>query len=40
MDFVKNLAGGGNNNNAGENQQPSGSEQKGDGGFLGGIVGH
>jgi hypothetical protein len=39
MDFVKNLAGGGNNNNnAGENQQPAtGSEQKSEGGFLGGI---
>jgi hypothetical protein len=38
MDFVKNLTGGGNNNNAGEGQQQaSGSEQKSEGGFLGGI---
>ena len=37
MDFVKNLTGGGNNN-ANENQpQATGSEQKGEGGFLGGI---
>jgi hypothetical protein len=36
MDFVKNLTGGGNNN-ANENQQPTGSEQKSEGGFLGGI---
>ena len=36
MDFVKNLTGGGNNNN--ENQpQATGSEQKSEGGFLGGI---
>jgi len=38
MDFVKNLTGGGNNANAGENQVPAtGSEQKSEGGFLGGI---
>lgn len=40
MDFVKNLTGGGNGNNAGENQnqqQASGSEQKSEGGFMGGI---
>jgi hypothetical protein len=39
MDFVKNAMGGGgnNNNNAGENQQASGSGQKSDGGFLGGM---
>ena len=34
MDFVKNAMGGGNSN---ENQQQSGSEQKSEGGFLGGI---
>jgi len=38
MDFVKNLTGGGNNNNNNENQpQATGSEQKSEGGFLGGI---
>jgi hypothetical protein len=42
MDFVKNAMGGGNNNNnnnenAGQNQQASGSGQKSEGGFLGGI---
>lgn len=38
MDFVKNALGGdGNNSNQNQNQQPSGSEQKSEGGFLGGI---
>jgi len=38
MDFVKNLTGGGNNANNNENQpQATGSEQKSEGGFLGGI---
>lgn len=38
MDFVKNALGGdGNNASQNQNQQPSGSEQKSDGGFLGGI---
>ena len=38
MDFVKNLTGGGNNNANNENQpQATGSEQKSEGGFLGGI---
>ncbi|KAM0701194.1 hypothetical protein Q7P35_011555 [Cladosporium inversicolor] len=38
MDFVKNLTGGGNNNANNDNQpQATGSEQKSEGGFLGGI---
>jgi hypothetical protein len=37
MDFVKNLTGGGNNNNNENQPQATGSEQKSEGGFLGGI---
>jgi len=37
MDFVKNLTGGGNSNNNENQPQATGSEQKSEGGFLGGI---
>ena len=37
MDFVKNLTGGGNSNNNQNQPQATGSQQKSEGGFLGGI---